>query len=133
MRPGSVFIDIGTHRAPACSTRSVLVRHLSLRFRPDTRAGFVQGTHAMGPAMIGIAAWGLVTGIFKQLSLARRTCIGYLNGDLNFVVFTQRYPKVLAEPGKEGFFFGVSATNWLAWQVSPVTGILLATQIPDAW
>jgi hypothetical protein len=90
---------------------TVLVRRLSLRFRPDTRAGFVQGTHAMGPAMIGIAAWGLVTGIFKQLSLARRTCIGYLNGDLNFVVFTQRYPKVLAEPGKEGFFFGVSATR----------------------
>jgi predicted branched-subunit amino acid permease len=177
------------------SPLAAAVRRLSSRLPPEARPGFVAGTQAMGPAVVGIAAWGLVTGVamsrsglstpqavgmsllvfagsaqlaslplmaaglpiwtvlltatlvnvrfvifsagiqphFKHHPLALRTLIGYLNGDLNFVLFTQRHPTVDGEPGKEAFFFGVSATNWLAWQVSSIAGILLATQIPDAW
>jgi predicted branched-subunit amino acid permease len=175
--------------------RSSRLQRVALRLQPETRSGFVEGTRAMGPAIVGIAAWGLVTGVamsrsglsttqaigmsllvfagsaqlasvplmaaglpiwtvlltatlvnvrfvifsaaiqphFKQLPLARRALVGYLNGDLNFVLFTQRYPRVGPDPGKAGFFFGVSAANWTAWQLSSIAGILLATQIPDAW
>jgi predicted branched-subunit amino acid permease len=75
---------------------------------------------------------------FKHLPLPRRLGLGYLNGDIGFVLFTQRYP-----PGeeslrsgaaeREAYFLGLSTCNWLAWQISSIAGILLAAHIPNEW
>lgn len=75
---------------------------------------------------------------FAALSWYRRMVIGYLNGDLHFALFAQRYPYLPSsigkpEAGQEGYFYGLSLTNWVSWQVGSLTGILLASQVPAAW
>ena len=75
---------------------------------------------------------------FGKLPLLRRLSLGYLNGDISFILFTQRYPR--AEAGtdsetaeREAYFWGLSVCNWVAWQTASIAGILLAAQIPDEW
>lgn len=73
---------------------------------------------------------------FGSLPLRRRLALGYLNGDISFVLFMQRYPHGAArtEVGeREAYFFGLSICNWLAWQIASIGGILLAGQIPGEW
>jgi predicted branched-subunit amino acid permease len=76
---------------------------------------------------------------FAHLPLARRLLLGYLNGDVNFVLFIQRYPaanlsaEMLHSHEREAYFYGLSCCNWLAWQGASIIGILLAQQIPGAW
>lgn len=75
---------------------------------------------------------------FGRLPLPRRLTLGYLNGDISFVLFTQRYPisdtKSAAETAeREAFFLGLSTCNWLAWQIASIAGILLAAHIPNEW
>lgn len=70
---------------------------------------------------------------FAHLPLVRRLVLGTLNGDLGFVLFMrQGYP---AGPvaGKEGFYYGITVTNWMVWQVSSILGILLASLVPTSW
>lgn len=70
---------------------------------------------------------------FEHLPLARRLGIGYLAGDLSYVLFTRRYPTPQAEPGQLAYFWGGAVTNWAAWQAFSLAGIALAAQIPTAW
>lgn len=70
---------------------------------------------------------------FSYLPLWRRTLLGSFNGDLHFVYFMRRYSEPGYEPGKEGYFWGMALTNFLAWQTSSIAGILLASLVPDAW
>jgi predicted branched-subunit amino acid permease len=75
---------------------------------------------------------------FKTLSLRRRVLLGYFNGDLNFILFAQRYPlgaePVLADlPQREAYFYGLAICNWLAWNIPSALGIVLADQIPMTW
>lgn len=70
---------------------------------------------------------------FGYLPLHRRLLLGYMNGDLGFVIFMgQNYANGYV-PGKEATFYGITATNWLAWQVSSILGILLGSMVPDNW
>lgn len=70
---------------------------------------------------------------FEHLPLRRRLGIGYLAGDLNYVLFTRRYPSPRPEPGQQAYFWGGAVTNWVAWQAFSLAGIALAAQIPTAW
>jgi len=70
---------------------------------------------------------------FSYLPLWRRTLLGSFNGDLHFVYFMRRYTTPGYEPGKEGYFWGMALTNGVAWQVSSIVGILLASAFPDSW
>lgn len=89
---------------------------------------------------------------FSHLPLARRLLVGYLNGDVNFVLFIQRYPISSLTPAhssihspisaasaannaaeREAYFYGLCCCNWLAWQGASIIGILLAQRIPGAW
>ncbi|WP_026201011.1 AzlC family ABC transporter permease [Cupriavidus sp. UYPR2.512] len=70
---------------------------------------------------------------FSYLTLARRTVLGFFNGDLHFVYFMQRYSTPGSEPGKEGYFWGMALTNFAMWQVSSILGIVLASMFPDSW
>jgi predicted branched-subunit amino acid permease len=73
---------------------------------------------------------------FGHLRLPRRLGLGYLNGDISFVLFTQRYPPdgpQAAAVEREAYFLGLSICNWLAWQAASIAGILLAAHIPNEW
>ncbi|WP_295642118.1 AzlC family ABC transporter permease [uncultured Methylibium sp.] len=162
---------------------------------PDYRAGVRDMT---GPAL-GIAAWGLVTGVamvksglsvplallmsftvfagsaqlavvplialgapvwviwatafcvnlrfvifsaqwrpyFMRFSQRQRMGLGYFSGDINYVLFMKRYPEPPAEgeapDGQIEYFWGSVTTNYIAWQLPSVIGILLADVIPTQW
>jgi predicted branched-subunit amino acid permease len=72
---------------------------------------------------------------FAQLPWYKRVWYGYFNGDITIGLFPSRFPaETLDKPeGKVGFFTGIGYPNWCTWQVGSVTGILLASQIPQAW
>lgn len=70
---------------------------------------------------------------FSHLSLRHRMAIGYFSGDVIFVGFTKRYPEPVKRPEQVPFFWGAALTNWLAWQIPSVAGIVLANEIPLEW
>jgi len=72
---------------------------------------------------------------FAHLPWYRRIWHGYFNADVTMGLFPQRFPaETVANPqGKIGFFSGVGYPNWCAWQAGTVTGILLASRIPQSW
>ncbi|TAL55619.1 AzlC family ABC transporter permease [Pandoraea sp.] len=70
---------------------------------------------------------------FAHLPMWRRIILGFLNGDIAFVMFMRQGYEPGPVPGKESFYYGVTLTNWLAWQVSSILGILLASAIPNSW
>jgi predicted branched-subunit amino acid permease len=70
---------------------------------------------------------------FKQHSFWRRALLGYLNGDLTFVLFMARYAGQERNPLREPYFVGLAVANWAVWQVGILSGIFLGTTIPQAW
>lgn len=74
---------------------------------------------------------------FMRFRLRTRLLLGYLSGDISYVLFMKRYPEPPAAgeaPDGQIEYFGGSVTaNWLAWQIPSVAGILLADVIPTAW
>lgn len=70
---------------------------------------------------------------FVHLPLRQRLSIGYFSGDVIFVAFMKRYPQLQPQPDQLPYFWGAATTNWLAWQVPSVAGILLANQVPLSW
>jgi predicted branched-subunit amino acid permease len=70
---------------------------------------------------------------FKEKVFWKRAMLGYLNGDLPFVLFMSKYPQVSGDPLRLPYFLGLAVANWSVWQASSITGILLANFIPDAW
>ncbi len=70
-----------------------------------------------------------------HLPWPKRLWYGYLNGDLTMALFPARFPPhtVHQIQGKEGYFAGVSYMNWVFWQAGALTGIALASQIPQSW
>jgi predicted branched-subunit amino acid permease len=72
---------------------------------------------------------------FSNIRLRQRLFAGYVAGDLGFALFMQRFGTA-AEKGtrqQRGYFYGGAATNWVAWQVASITGILLAALVPTEW
>ncbi len=70
---------------------------------------------------------------FMQYRLRQRLLIGYLSGDLTYVLFMKRFPEASPNEGQTEYYVGASAANWLSWQVASVAGILLADVIPTHW
>ncbi len=75
---------------------------------------------------------------FGKLPLWRRIALGYLNGDVAYVLFSKRYgaqhpttPENIDE--HEGYFFGVALCNWFFWQIASICGVLFGQSIPDEW
>jgi predicted branched-subunit amino acid permease len=63
----------------------------------------------------------------------KRIALGYFTADLNYVIFMQRFPEPRPAPEQVPYFLGGVATNWTAWQLPALVGILAAEQIPTAW
>lgn len=70
---------------------------------------------------------------FAQLPRAKRMALGYFSGDVIFVAFMKRFPRPEPQPGQQPYFWGAATTNWLAWQLPSVAGIILANAIPLSW
>lgn len=72
---------------------------------------------------------------FAHLGWLKRLGYGYFSSDLLMAFFPQRFPysSLGRSVGKVGFFQGISAPNWLAWQGGAIAGLLLAGQIPESW
>jgi predicted branched-subunit amino acid permease len=70
---------------------------------------------------------------FMRYPLRQRLLLGYVSGDLSYVLFMKRFPEARDDEGQVEFFVGASAANWLSWQVPAVAGILLADVIPTHW
>lgn len=72
-------------------------------------------------------------GYFQAQPLGQRLAIGYFSGDVIFVAFMKRFPRVEPAPEQLPYFWGAASLNWLAWQIPSVAGILLANAIPLSW
>jgi predicted branched-subunit amino acid permease len=70
---------------------------------------------------------------FAHLPRGERMRIAYFAADLNYVQFMKRYPEPRPAPGQVAYFWGGVASNWPAWQVPSLAGILLADRIPLSW
>ena len=78
---------------------------------------------------------------FSYLSLWRRIALGYFTTDFSYLSHTKRFPKpqTQEELAKDQehlrlySMMGFQAANWISWQIASITGILLASQIPNDW
>jgi len=68
-----------------------------------------------------------------HLPFWQRLRMGYFTADLNYVIFMRRFPEPRPAPGQVPYFWGGVVTNWTAWQLPSLTGILLADRIPTSW
>lgn len=73
----------------------------------------------------------------RHLSLGRRLFLGYITGDVPYLLVIRRWIGVAANTEQRServwFFLGLSFGNALAWHSMSILGILLAYRIPDAW
>jgi len=72
-------------------------------------------------------------GYFAHLPRKQRLLLGYFSGDVIFVAFMKRFPSNTPQPEQLPYFWGAATTNWLAWQVPSIVGILLANVVPLSW
>jgi len=73
---------------------------------------------------------------FRHLGLAQRLLLGYLTGDVGYLLFIRRLggaQPAAANTERIWFFAGLSIANWFTWQALSVVGVLLANRIPTAW
>jgi predicted branched-subunit amino acid permease len=70
---------------------------------------------------------------FGHLPRGRRLWMTYFAADLNYVLFTRRFPAQAPGPGQVPYFWGGAIVVWLGWQLPSVLGIVLAQRIPATW
>jgi predicted branched-subunit amino acid permease len=70
---------------------------------------------------------------FSHFPRLQRCLLGYLSGDVTYIMFTKRYPHGQREDGQIPYFLGASLLNWTAWHVASIAGILLANVLPVQW
>ena len=70
---------------------------------------------------------------FAHLPLCQRLAVGYFSGDVIYVAFMKRFPEPKPHPDQVPYFWGAACTNWLAWQLPSIAGILLANAVPLSW
>lgn len=62
-----------------------------------------------------------------------RAAVGYITGDIAFVLFMTRVGREGAFTHRDAWLFGMSLTNWAGWKVSSMIGIACASFIPTEW
>ena len=72
-----------------------------------------------------------------HLSLPRRLLVGYLCADVNYFMFTARYPEPAQDAQgraeQQSYLAGAGFINWFFWVVTSVIGIFLANVVPTRW
>lgn len=71
------------------------------------------------------------------LPRARRLWLGYLTGDVTYVLYTTRFPKPAETETQRraqmAYLWGGNCCNWLFWQTLSMLGIFLGNALPAAW
>jgi len=72
---------------------------------------------------------------FRHLSWKKRLGLGYLTGDISFVLFMARFGESAQRgiPQHVWYLMGAVVPGWISWQVASIAGIFFGTFIPDAW
>lgn len=73
---------------------------------------------------------------FRHLPLRQRLLYGFLNGDINSMLFNYRYRDSVPGPAtieQRGFFLGMAIPNYLVWQLGCLIGTVFASFIPVEW
>jgi predicted branched-subunit amino acid permease len=70
-------------------------------------------------------------------SLWQRLLYGYAMADLNYVLFTKRFPHPSTDPlgvrGQEAYWVGSCGVSWVSWVSASLLGVALANSIPLSW
>ncbi|WP_457282409.1 AzlC family ABC transporter permease [Polaromonas sp. P5_D5] len=70
-------------------------------------------------------------------SLWRRMAFGYGMADLNYVLFTKRFPHPAADAAgieaQDAYWVGSCGMSWVSWVGATLVGIALANSIPLSW
>jgi len=72
---------------------------------------------------------------FRHLSWKKRLGLGYLTGDISFVLFMARFGESAQRgiPQHVWYLMGAVVPGWISWQVASIAGIFFGTFIPDSW
>jgi predicted branched-subunit amino acid permease len=75
---------------------------------------------------------------FLGLPLRIRLLAGYLNGDMGFALLMNKsqaesHNSDFTIESARAYHWGLSASNWLSWQLSSLTGIALGHMFPAHW
>jgi predicted branched-subunit amino acid permease len=70
---------------------------------------------------------------FVHLGRRRRLALSYFMADLNYVLFMRRFPEPKPASEQLPYLLGGVATNWTAWQVPSILGIVFADSVPVHW
>jgi predicted branched-subunit amino acid permease len=70
---------------------------------------------------------------FGHLPRWQRLGLGYLAGDLNYVLFVRRFPTPKPSPEQLPYFYGGALCNWGSWQLASLLGVVLAQRVPTEW
>lgn len=72
-----------------------------------------------------------------HLPLAQRLWMGYINTDVNYVLFVRQYPEPGQSPEqqleREAWFVGNCAVTWVAWMSASLLGVVMTHLIPSTW
>ncbi len=72
-----------------------------------------------------------------HLPLRQRLTLGYLTGDLTYVLFVKRFPQPAGDADERNaqmaYLLGNGAVNWFSWTACSVLGVVLAHAIPAHW
>ena len=69
----------------------------------------------------------------RALPLRRRLALGYLLGDISFVVYMRHEARWHEPSVRAWYFLGVGLAMFAVWHVGSLVGLLAAAAIPRAW
>jgi predicted branched-subunit amino acid permease len=69
----------------------------------------------------------------RALPLGKRLAIGYLLGDISFVVYMRHESRFPAAESRAAYFLGVGLAMFLVWHVGSLVGLFAAAAIPREW
>ena len=72
---------------------------------------------------------------FARLPWQQRLLAAYVNGDVGFALFMQRYghSEDRGTADQLGFFYATALMNWVSWIASSIAGIFLGGVAPTSW
>jgi len=78
---------------------------------------------------------------FSYLSTWRKILLGYCTADFSYLFYIRRYSKPETDEERRSdqehlrlyWLMGMQFSNWVLWQFGSITGILLASEIPNRW
>ena len=80
--------------------------------------------------LIFSAQWRLY---FGGMSRGRRSAMIYLAADINYAMFTHRWPEPRPAIGQAAYFLGGGLLLWVTWQTTSIIGIVSADAVPLSW